>query len=173
MYRAIVRARTRAVWRAIDAHDADAPAEMAADDLRFTFVGDTPLGAELVGRDAFRTWLQGVFTRFDDISFQVLDVAVHGWPWHTSRRAAGHLGHAARRHALPQPGLPMDHTALGPHDGRLGARGHPGPRRRLHHAGPAGGHEGLTPHWRLPCRGGTGAQTRRPSAACLVRAARR
>lgn len=83
MYRAIVRARTRAVWRAIDAHDADAPAKMAADDLRFTFVGDTPLGAELVGREAFRSWLQGVFARFDDISFQVRDVAVHGWPWHT------------------------------------------------------------------------------------------
>ena len=83
MYRAIVRARTRAVWRAISAHDADAPARLAADDLRFTFVGDTPLGAQLVGRAPFRAWLTDVFARFDDITFDVLDVAVHGWPWRT------------------------------------------------------------------------------------------
>ncbi len=83
MYHAIVRARTRAVWRSITAHDAQAPARLAADDLRFTFVGDTPLGAELASRDAFRSWLEGVFARFPDISFTVRDVAVHGGPWRT------------------------------------------------------------------------------------------
>jgi ketosteroid isomerase-like protein len=71
------------VWRAIAAHDAQAPARMAADDLRFTFVGDTPLGAELTGREPFRAWLEGVFARFPDISFAVRDVAVHGGPWRT------------------------------------------------------------------------------------------
>lgn len=83
MYRAIVAARARAVWRRIDAHDVDAPWRMAAPGMRFTFVGDTPLGAELTGRDQFRAWLAAVFDRFPDVSFTVTDVAVRGWPWRT------------------------------------------------------------------------------------------
>lgn len=83
MYHAVVRARTRATWRAIARHDADAPVRLAADDLRFTFVGDGPLAAELVGRQAFGDWLRAVFARFPDIDFTVRDVAVHGGPWRT------------------------------------------------------------------------------------------
>jgi hypothetical protein len=83
MYHAIVARKTRAVWRKIDAHDLDAPWRLAAPDLRFTFVGDTPLHADLTGRDAFRNWLHGVVEVFPDIRFRVLDLAVRGWPWHT------------------------------------------------------------------------------------------
>jgi ketosteroid isomerase-like protein len=90
MYRMIVAARTRRVWRSIDAHDVDAPFRMAADDMRFSFVGATPLGASFVGRDHFRAWLGGVFERFPDIRFDVRDVAVGGWPWRT--RIAVRLG---------------------------------------------------------------------------------
>jgi hypothetical protein len=83
MYRAIVAARTRAVWRRIDARDVDSVWQMAAPGLHFTFVGDTPLGAELHDRDAFRSWLADVFVRFPDVSFAVGDVVVAGWPWRT------------------------------------------------------------------------------------------
>jgi ketosteroid isomerase-like protein len=83
MYRKIVAARTRAVWRSINARDLDAPWKMAAEDMRFTFVGVTPLGATLVGRDKFRDWLAAVFDRFPDITFDLREVIVSGWPWHT------------------------------------------------------------------------------------------
>lgn len=83
MFHAVVRYKTRKVWRCINARDLDAPWRMAAEDLHFTFVGDTPLAAELVGRDAFRSWFAAVFERFADLHFEVLDVAVHGGPWRT------------------------------------------------------------------------------------------
>ena len=93
MYRRIVAARTRSVWRRINARDVEAPWRMAADDLRFTFVGATPLGASFVGRDRFRDWLGAVFDRFPDITFDVRDVVVAGWPWRT--RVAVRLAIAA------------------------------------------------------------------------------
>jgi ketosteroid isomerase-like protein len=83
MYRKIVAAKTRTVWRSINARDLDAPWKMAAEDMRFTFVGTTPLGASFVGRDRFRAWLGAVFERFPDISFDLQEVIVSGWPWHT------------------------------------------------------------------------------------------
>jgi ketosteroid isomerase-like protein len=83
MYRSIVAARTRKVWRQINAGNLDAPVRMAAEDLRFTFVGGTPLGASFVGRDQFREWFQGVFDRFPDVRFEVRDVVVGGSPWRT------------------------------------------------------------------------------------------
>jgi ketosteroid isomerase-like protein len=83
MYHAIVAARTRAVWKRINARDIDAPVGMAAADMRFTFVGDTPLGTSFTGRDQFRAWFEAMFERFPDIAFDVRDVAVTGWPWNT------------------------------------------------------------------------------------------
>jgi ketosteroid isomerase-like protein len=83
MYRAIVAARTRRVWRSIDERDIEAPFRLAAPDVRFTFVGSTPLGATFTGRDEFRAWLARAFDRFPDLHFEVRDVAVKGWPWNT------------------------------------------------------------------------------------------
>ena len=90
MYRAIVAARTRAIWKRINARDIDAPVGMAAEEMRFTFVGDTPLGASFTGREKFRAWFEAMFERFPGIAFEVRDVAVAGWPWHT--RVALRLG---------------------------------------------------------------------------------
>ncbi|MCU1426739.1 MAG: hypothetical protein JWL83_739 [Actinomycetia bacterium] len=83
MYHAIVARRTNAVWRRINERDVDAPWRMADEQMRFTFVGDTPLRADLTGRDAFRDWLRGAFVRFPDLRFTVLDVAVAGGPQRT------------------------------------------------------------------------------------------
>ncbi len=90
MYRMIVAARTRAVWKQINARNVDAPYGMAAESMQFTFVGATPLGASFQGRDQFKRWLEAVFVRFPDIAFTVRDVVVSGWPWHT--RVAVRLG---------------------------------------------------------------------------------
>jgi ketosteroid isomerase-like protein len=83
MYRAIVAARTRAVWRRINQQEVDVPWRMAAPDLHFTFVGDTPLRADLRRRDEFRAWLAATFALFPTLKFTVDDVAVSGWPWRT------------------------------------------------------------------------------------------
>lgn len=83
MYHAIVARRTRDVWARISAGDAGVPWAMAAQDLTFEFVGTSALGARFTGRDEFRAWLEGVFQRFPGIKFDVHDVAVAGWPWHT------------------------------------------------------------------------------------------
>lgn len=83
MYRAIVAARTRSVWHRINQRELDVPWRMAAPDLHFTFVGDTPLRAELHDRDEFRAWLESIFALFPTIKFTVADVAVAGWPWRT------------------------------------------------------------------------------------------
>ena len=100
MYRKIVAAKTRAVWRSINARDLDVPWKMAAEDMSFTFVGATPLGASFVGRDQFRAWLGAVFERFPDITFELREVIVAGWPWRTRiARAPRHRRHARRRHA--------------------------------------------------------------------------
>lgn len=56
---------------------------MAAPDLRFRFLGDTPLGADLRGPEAFRDW----FARFDrllpGLRLELVDVVSSGPPWRT------------------------------------------------------------------------------------------
>jgi ketosteroid isomerase-like protein len=83
MYRRIVARKTRAVWNAVAAGDPGAPAALADDDVHVEFVGTTPLSGAFTGREAFGSWFRSVFDRFPDIAFEVLDVAVDGWPWKT------------------------------------------------------------------------------------------
>lgn len=84
MYHAIVRARARRVWRRIGGGDYGAAVAMAAPELTFRFVGDTPLGADLRGRDAFAEWFRAVFDRFPGLRLTLTDVVVQGWPWNTT-----------------------------------------------------------------------------------------
>lgn len=84
MYHAIVRAVVRRTWRRMRAGDYEAAVAMAAPTMRFHFVGDTALGAEVRGREAFRAW----FARFDEhlpgVRLRLVDVVVGGWPWNTT-----------------------------------------------------------------------------------------
>jgi ketosteroid isomerase-like protein len=89
----IVASRVRATWRRMAAGELAAAGEMAHPDVRFRFVGDTILGAELRGKDAFLAWLRETAQRLPGLQFQVQDVLVAGWPWST--RVAVRLNIAA------------------------------------------------------------------------------
>jgi ketosteroid isomerase-like protein len=83
MYRTIVAAKARSTWRRIAAGEIEAASAMAHDDLRFRFVGQTALGADLRGKDAFLAWFRSATERLPGLTFQVDDVLVGGWPWST------------------------------------------------------------------------------------------
>jgi ketosteroid isomerase-like protein len=83
-YHAIVERFVRATWKKMDAGDLDAPWRIAADDLAFTFTGDTPLAGSWTGRDHLRDWLHDFRARYDELHFAVEEVAVSGWPWRTT-----------------------------------------------------------------------------------------
>lgn len=84
MYRMIVARQVRKLWARLAAGDADAAADQAADDMRFTFVGSTPLSAEFIGREQFRDWFRRVQKILPGIRFELVDVAVTGPPWRTT-----------------------------------------------------------------------------------------
>jgi ketosteroid isomerase-like protein len=90
MYRWIVARVSRSLWRRVNDGDYEAAVRMAHPDVRFRFVGDTPLGADLVGVDAFRAWFREATERIPGLTFEVRDVLVAGWPWDT--RIAVRLG---------------------------------------------------------------------------------
>ncbi|MGF6887444.1 ketosteroid isomerase-like protein [Nocardia sp. GAS34] len=106
MYHAIVRFLVRRTWRRTGSGDHDAAVSMAAPDVHFRFLGDTPLGADVRGREAFRDW----FTRFDrllpGVRLELVDVVAGGWPWNT--KVAVHL----RASATLADGTPYRNTAM-------------------------------------------------------------
>jgi ketosteroid isomerase-like protein len=83
MYRWIVERIVRATWRKVDGGDVGAATRMAAPDIRFRFVGDTALGADLRGAAAFEEWFRRATERLPGLRFAVRDVVVSGWPWAT------------------------------------------------------------------------------------------
>jgi ketosteroid isomerase-like protein len=83
MYHAIVRSVVRRTWRRISAGDYEAAVAMAASDLRFRFVGDTALGADVRGQQAFRAWFARFAEQFPGLRLQLVDVVAGGWPWKT------------------------------------------------------------------------------------------
>ncbi|MEV6755500.1 nuclear transport factor 2 family protein [Streptomyces sp. NPDC051214] len=87
MYHAIVRRKVRALWRAAGSGRGDSGAAavaMAAPDLRFRFVGDGVLGADLRGRDAFADWFERAGRCIPGMRLSLTDVVVAGWPWSTT-----------------------------------------------------------------------------------------
>lgn len=83
MYHAIVRARVRALWRRVGAGDYAPAVAMAAPDLRFHFLGQTPIGAELIGPREFEGWFERLFALFPGLRLTLRSVVVDGWPWDT------------------------------------------------------------------------------------------
>ncbi|MEV8313112.1 nuclear transport factor 2 family protein [Streptomyces sp. NPDC059900] len=86
MYHAIVRRKVRALWRtAGNGSGNHRPAvAMAAPDLKFRFVGDGVLGAELRGREAFADWFERAGRCIPGMRLGLTDVVVKGWPWNTT-----------------------------------------------------------------------------------------
>jgi ketosteroid isomerase-like protein len=91
--RTIVASKARATWQRIAAGDLEAAGKLAHTDMRFRFVGDTALGADLRGKDAFLAWFRATSQRLPGLTFRVEDVLVGGWPWNT--RVAVRLAIAA------------------------------------------------------------------------------
>jgi hypothetical protein len=56
---------------------------MAHAEMRFRFVGQTALGGDLNGRDAFLAWFRAARDTVPGLTFDVQDVLVGGWPWST------------------------------------------------------------------------------------------
>ena len=87
MYHAIVRAMVRRTWRRVESGDVDAAVSLAAPNVRFHFVGDTSLGAEVHGPQAFRAWFDKFAAQLPDVRLSLDDVVVAGWPWRTTLAA--------------------------------------------------------------------------------------
>lgn len=84
MYHAIVRAKVRRLWQRVGRGEYQAAVKVAAKDLRFRFVGDGPLGADLTGAGAFEDWFAAAFIRFPGLRLTLRDLVVSGWPWNTT-----------------------------------------------------------------------------------------
>lgn len=91
MYRTIVAMRFRALWRRIGADEFDLAVAQAAPGMRFTFVGDIPLGTSVTGTDALRAWFRQLDELFPGIHLELQDVIVKGWPWNTTVAARLHI----------------------------------------------------------------------------------
>ena len=83
MYHAIVRSVVRRTWRKVSAGDYEAAVSMAASDLRFRFIGDTALGADVRGPEEFRGWFARFAEHLPGLRIQLVDVVAGGWPWNT------------------------------------------------------------------------------------------
>jgi ketosteroid isomerase-like protein len=106
MYHAIVRSMVRRTWRRVSAGDYEAAVAMAAPDIRFRFLGDTPLGADLRGQQAFREWFARLAGLLPGVRLELVDVVAGGWPWNT--KVAAQL----RVSATLADGTPYRNTAI-------------------------------------------------------------
>lgn len=82
LYRWFVRKQAMAGWAMLSDQRID---ELPlADDVRFVYLGDHPLAADLQGADAERAWLRDeLFRRLPGLRFEVEDMIIEGGPWST------------------------------------------------------------------------------------------
>lgn len=81
MYKLIAARRARKAFEALSDGDIEAVVKELPPHVHHLFPGDNALGGERHSREAFRRWLERVWTLFPEISFEVSEVAVRGWPW--------------------------------------------------------------------------------------------
>ena len=81
IYRWFVRRQAFALWAKLSDQRID---EIPlADKVRFVYLGDHELAADLHGADAERAWLREFFRRLPDVRFEVEDMVIEGGPWST------------------------------------------------------------------------------------------
>ncbi|HLZ59532.1 MAG TPA: nuclear transport factor 2 family protein [Ktedonosporobacter sp.] len=83
MYKAIVRRKVRAGFRALSAGDYEQLLRQFHPQVLFSFAGPAPLGGERRGIEDVRAWFQRLNSDLPGIQFTVHDVIVQGWPWNT------------------------------------------------------------------------------------------
>jgi predicted ester cyclase len=79
VYHWLVRRRIHAAWGLLSDQKIDSIP--MAQHLRFTFIGEHALAAELHSADELRAWLRRLFELLPDLRFVVDDVVVEGPPW--------------------------------------------------------------------------------------------
>jgi ketosteroid isomerase-like protein len=83
MYHAIVERKLRHVFARLGAGDFEPMLDSLAERFSYRFEGDSPIGGIRSSRETMRLWWQRMYRLFPGLSFEVRDVVVAGWPWHT------------------------------------------------------------------------------------------
>jgi ketosteroid isomerase-like protein len=84
MYHALVRHKVRALWRTVGSGGYRQAVALAAPDVRFRFLGDGPMKADVRGREAFAAWFERFEEAFPGLRLTLTDVVVGGPPWNTT-----------------------------------------------------------------------------------------
>jgi ketosteroid isomerase-like protein len=84
IYRALVKRRARGIFAALSRGDWKATTADLADDVHHVFPGENALGGERRSREAMERWFERLYRLIPELEFEVLDVAVRGWPWDTA-----------------------------------------------------------------------------------------
>lgn len=98
IYRWFVRKQAFALWAKLSDQRID-EIPLAAN-VRFVYLGDHELAADLVGADEEREWLREFFRRLPGVRLEVEDMVIEGGPWSTrvaTRYAAIRDGHVVYR----------------------------------------------------------------------------
>jgi ketosteroid isomerase-like protein len=99
-YHAFARQQARLVFQRLSRGDYEALVASEDPNLSFIYPGEHPLGTALHTAGAARRWYQRFFRFFPETHFDVKDLIVKGWPWHTVVAAQWSL------RATAQDGLP-------------------------------------------------------------------
>jgi ketosteroid isomerase-like protein len=83
MYRRIVASRVRKAWSRLAQGDYEYVLDQFSPAFEYSFAGDHALGGVRHSREAMTSWFRRLFDLFPGIRFEVADVLVRGWPWHT------------------------------------------------------------------------------------------
>ncbi len=84
IYRAIVKSKARGIFTALSAGEWQKTTADLAADVHHTFPGDNALGGERHSRAAMERWFERLYRLIPELSFEVHEVAVRGWPWDTA-----------------------------------------------------------------------------------------
>ena len=81
MYKRIAARRARRAFDALNRSDFEPALNGVAPDVHHLFPGDNALGGERHSREAMARWFERLHTLFPQISFEVREISVKGWPW--------------------------------------------------------------------------------------------
>ena len=83
MYNAIVRAKVRSLFKALNSGDYEPILSGIAPRFEHWFVGEHTLSGLRTSMPITRAWYERLFKIFPNIHFDLHNVVVNGWPWDT------------------------------------------------------------------------------------------
>jgi ketosteroid isomerase-like protein len=83
MYHQIVKQILRQGFQDISQGNFEKLLNNFADDVHFTFTGQTALGADVHSKEAVRQWFQRVNRIFPNLQIEAKQIYVMGFPWNT------------------------------------------------------------------------------------------